>query len=207
MFWIADNPPRMVAPSAYAAPDNSCAHACDQVTSDAKPPRITEKSNRPGVSVTGSPVYPGSSFLALLADQRVSVWLCGFLRGAAPGQGTSCPLRFCRTNNWCLLDFISPVTDASIARKRQPSHLDRIIPASRNAMLLASASIRKRKHCNSFLHRQGLRTTGIHTQATPRTLLFEDARHPLTHAVHLQSGAGTESVAPLRRMCISARPG
>jgi len=62
-------------------------------------------------------------------------------------------------------------------------------------MLLASASIWKCKHRNSILHGQGLRAAGIHTQAAPCALLFEDDRHPLIgHAAHLRSGAGAETL-------------
>jgi len=82
----------------------------------------------------------------------------------------------------CLRDALSPLACGSVSRMRRPCHLNRVISANGDAMLLTSTGFRIGQHGNSIHHDQRFRATSIHTQTAPGTFLFENNGHPfVTH--------------------------
>ena len=81
--------------------------------------------------------------------------------------------------NGCPLDVLAPFADASVPRERQPRHMNRVIPANRDAVLLTSASVRVRKHGNAIRHDQRFGAASFDTQTAPCAVFFKDSGNPL----------------------------
>jgi hypothetical protein len=75
---------------------------------------------------------------------------------------------------------VPPLTDGSVSRERKPCHPNCVFLTNRNAVLLASASVRESEHCNLVCQGQGLRGTGLDTGTTSGAVILDNG-HPFVH--------------------------